>query len=51
MVGFLHNVKQDQCLNVDDCGTSVIYDGCTTTGGTIAVLWLVVHVTLSTHGG
>eukprot|EP00045_Choanoeca_perplexa_P013130 m.146956 g.146956 ORF g.146956 m.146956 type:complete len:543 (-) comp16248_c0_seq2:1596-3224(-) len=34
MVGFLHNLKQDSCLNAANCGSTVIYDGCSTTGGT-----------------
>jgi hypothetical protein len=33
---FLQNAATAQCLNVDDCGTPIIYDGCTTTGATCA---------------
>lgn len=31
---FLYNVASAQCLNVEGCDTVVIYDGCTTKGGT-----------------
>jgi len=34
--GFLHNAASSQCLNVDNCGSLIIYDGCTTTGSTCA---------------
>jgi len=34
--GFLSNAHTKTCLNVDDCGSKVIYDGCVTTGGTCA---------------
>eukprot|EP00730_Choanoeca_flexa_P007227 TRINITY_DN12298_c6_g3_i3.p1 TRINITY_DN12298_c6_g3~~TRINITY_DN12298_c6_g3_i3.p1 ORF type:complete len:553 (+),score=102.98 TRINITY_DN12298_c6_g3_i3:240-1661(+) len=34
LTGFLHNMQEDQCLNAANCGTDIIYDGCTTTGGT-----------------
>jgi Alpha galactosidase A/Alpha galactosidase C-terminal beta sandwich domain len=33
---FLFNSASDQCLNVEACGTTIIFDGCTTTGGTCA---------------
>jgi hypothetical protein len=34
--GFLTNAASRTCLNVDACGSAVIYDGCTTTGSTCA---------------
>ena len=34
--GFLTNAAASLCLNVDQCGSPVIYDGCRTTGGTCA---------------
>ena len=33
---FLYNGASNQCLNVDACGTLVIFDGCKTSGGTCA---------------
>lgn len=33
---FFYNAASNQCLNVEDCGTSIIYDGCTTKGPTCA---------------
>lgn len=36
LAGFLQNEASSQCLNVDNCGVSIIYDGCKTTGGTCA---------------
>lgn len=33
---FLYNNASQSCLNVDACETAIIYDGCTTTGGTCA---------------
>jgi len=32
--GFLTNAANDVCLNVADCETAIIFDGCTTTGST-----------------
>jgi hypothetical protein len=32
MSGFFHNNATNMCINVDNCQTEVIYDGCTTTG-------------------
>ena len=32
--GFLFNPASEQCLNVDNCQTEIIYDGCTTQKGT-----------------
>ena len=34
MASFLHNPSSNMCLNAADCGSTLIYDGCTTTGGT-----------------
>jgi len=34
MTEFLYNNASTQCLNVDNCQTDIIYDGCTTTGNT-----------------
>ncbi len=34
--GFLTNAASRLCLNVDACGSAIVYDGCTTTGGTCA---------------
>lgn len=34
MTGFVHNAASDMCLNAADCGKELIYDGCTTAGGT-----------------
>ena len=31
---FLYNAAADMCLNVEGCDTTIIYDGCKTTGGT-----------------
>ena len=36
MEGFWHNAATNMCLNVKGCGAEVIYDGCSTTGGTCA---------------
>lgn len=33
---FLWNAASDQCLNVESCGSTIIYDSCTTTGSTCA---------------
>ena len=33
---FIFNPASQQCLNVDACGTEIIYDGCTTSGSTCA---------------
>ena len=34
--GFLTNAASRQCLNVEACGSTIVYDGCSTTGGTCA---------------
>jgi len=36
MVNFVHNKDAEFCLNIDNCGTGVIYYPCVTTGGTCA---------------
>lgn len=33
MSGFVYNAATQLCLNVANCETQIIYDGCTTTGG------------------
>ena len=35
-LGFLTNAANAVCLNVDDCASALIYDGCTTSGTTCA---------------
>eukprot|EP01121_Diplochlamys_sp_Union-15-3_P001049 TRINITY_DN1090_c0_g1_i1.p1 TRINITY_DN1090_c0_g1~~TRINITY_DN1090_c0_g1_i1.p1 ORF type:complete len:520 (+),score=61.44 TRINITY_DN1090_c0_g1_i1:109-1668(+) len=36
MAGFVYNKETKLCLNVDDCGTDLIYYSCVTSGGTCA---------------